>query len=396
VTTTSTTAAAGTSAATLTTAGRLRLGFACNWDPDPRLTWSHTPWNLRSALREHADVLDVGVQLPAAGRMLLKAAFARRRNGRWTSAWKHSALWASLGGRAVARAVRHAELDAVLQVGDLAVVERPFFVLQDLSVDLLLRHYDEAAGGVPHLEALDLDLLRRRRQRQLEVYERATGVLAMSRFLARSLVMDTGLPAAKVHVIYPGATAAAGGHPPPAPRDHAPSRRRLLFVGKDFLTKGGDVVVRALSVLRSGWDPAVTLTVAGPSVWPLPGPVPDGVEFLGRVPVAEVTRMYDRHDLLVMPSRLEGFGIVFVEALARGLPCVGRDAFAMPEIIEPGRNGGLVAGDDPEELARVVAGVLDDDRLYAACADDAAAVARRFTWQRAAAEVVAAVGTALR
>jgi glycosyltransferase involved in cell wall biosynthesis len=372
-----------------------RLGFACVWDPDPRLTWSHTPWNLRAALRQQASLVDVGVRVPPAGRALLKVAFARRRGGRWTTAWKHSALWGSLAGRTVARAVRRAEVDAVVEIGDLAAVDRPFFVLQDLSVDLLLRHYEEAAGAVPHFEALSLDLLRRRRERQLEVYARAAGVLAMSRHLARSLVEDTGLPPAKVHVVYPGATAAAGGQSPPAWRDPVAPRRRLLFVGKDFHTKGGDVVVRALSALRSGWDPACTLTVVGPSAWPLPGAIPDGVEFLGRVPVAEISGLYDRHDLLVMPSRLEGFGIVFVEALARGLPCIGRNTFAMPEIIEPGRNGGLVDGDDPEELARVVAGVLADDATYAACARDAAAVAQRFTWDRAASDVLDAVRSTL-
>jgi glycosyltransferase involved in cell wall biosynthesis len=371
-----------------------RIGFACNWDPDPRLTWSHTPWNLREALRKQADVVDVGVQLPSAGRTLLKAAFARRRNGRWTSSWKHSALWASLCAQVVARGVRAAAVDAVVEIGDLAAVQRPFFVLQDLSVDVLLRHYDKAAGAVPHFEALSLDLLRRRRERQLEIYERATGILAMSRFLARSLVEDTGLPEAKVHVIYPGATAATNGHPPAPARDLAAPRRRLLFVGKDFHTKGGDVVVQALSVLRRDWDPDVTLTIAGPSAWPLPGPVTAGVDFLGRVPVADVARLYDSHDLLVMPSRLEGFGIVFVEALARGLPCVGRNAFAMPEIIEPGRSGGLVDGDDPEELA-TIAGVLADDEVYASCRRNAAGIAHRFTRDRAAGEVLTAVTSAL-
>ena len=100
-------------------------------------------------------------------------------------------------------------------------------------------------------------------------------------------------------------------------------------------------------------------------------------------------RLYDTHDLFVMPSRLEGFGIVFAEALSRGL-AVRRDAnaFAMPEMIEPGRNGALVDSLDPVELASVVADTLADDDLYRECWARRKAVADHFTWERMAGDVL--------
>ncbi len=61
-----------------------------------------------------------------------------------------------------------------------------------------------------------------------------------------------------------------------------------------------------------------------------------------------------------MPSRFEAFGIAFIEALAHGVPVIGRSAFAMPEIIRPGKNGALVHTDDPAELASAIMAVLDD------------------------------------
>lgn len=172
-------------------------------------------------------------------------------------------------------------------------------------------------------------------------------------------------------------------------------RHRLLFVGRDLLGKGGDLVLAALAILRREVNPAITLTVAGPAEWPLPGEVPDGVAFLGLRPPDEVARLYDEHDLFVMPSRLEGFGIVFAEALARGLPCIGRDDYAMPEIIEPGTGGALLAGDDPAELAALIAGVLDDDQLYANCRQNAPKVVSWFSWDRAAGEFVDIIEGAL-
>lgn len=96
-------------------------------------------------------------------------------------------------------------------------------------------------------------------------------------------------------------------------------------------------------------DPNITVTIAGLPRWPLSGAIPDGVNFLGQLPLAEVASLYDCHDLLVMPTRVEGFGFVFLEALSRGLPCIGRDDFAMPEMIRPGLNGALLSKDDPEE-----------------------------------------------
>ena len=102
-------------------------------------------------------------------------------------------------------------------------------------------------------------------------------------------------------------------------------------------------------------------------------------------------RLMDTHDLFVMPSRLEGFGIAFVEALSRGLPCVGRSACAMPEIIQPGVGGALIRDDDTEVLAETIAATLADDELYARCAAAAAGVRAYYTWQRAADDILAIV-----
>lgn len=335
----------------------------------------------------------MGLQLPAPARMMVKAAFARRHDGAWVSNWKHSRLSDIVCQRLIDRGVARTGCDAVLEIQDLAIPSVPFFVLQDLTFDILLRVAGDYDNSVPHFPGLSRDAIRRRRDRQLQVYERSAGILVMSRWAASTLTDWSGVPAAKVHVVYPGRTAAGGVEPDL--RADSPPRQRLLLIGKDFHTKGGDVVVAALDILRRHHDGGITLTVAGPATWPLPGPVPPGVTFLGRIPVDAVSRLYKTHDLLVMPSRMEGFGIVFVEALAHAVPCVGRRAFAMPEIIVPGENGDLVAGDDPEELAETVAGVLADDELYATCARQARDVATRFTWDASADQALAAMQTTL-
>jgi glycosyltransferase involved in cell wall biosynthesis len=60
-------------------------------------------------------------------------------------------------------------------------------------------------------------------------------------------------------------------------------------------------------------------------------------------------------------------------------------------MIVPGRNGALVGGEDPAELADAVARVLADDTLYETCLTAADEVAAHFTWERAADDALAAV-----
>lgn len=372
---------------------RARLGLACAWTADPRATWSGTPWALRESLRRvpgGPEIVDVGVAPPRWLRTGLNALSARRHRGRWVAYWPEWSGWRHAAERRIAARVADERCDATLEIADLAVVDRPYFLYQDLAAALIARDDLRAARE----EYFPMLTGRRRLAAKLEwqrrVYAGAAGVFAMSRWLADFLVEHEGLPRDTVHVVPPGATSLSIAGPVPD-REPGRSRRRLLFLGRDFLRKGGDQVVAALAVLRRDFDPSTTLTVAGPRSWPLPAPPPDGVDFLGPVPRDRVVPLIDAHDLLVMPSRLEGFGIALVEALGRGVPCVGRRAFAMPEIIDDGRTGALVDGDDPVELAEAAARVLADDRIYATTRERAGEVAGYYTWDRAAADMVRVV-----
>lgn len=372
-----------TATVTSTTEGHARLGFACHWT-DPRQTsWSGTPWNLRLALDEVAQVQDVEVGLSDPERQVARLASVRRTAAGWTSPWRHAPTTRAVVARRLRRAADRADIDVLLQIQDLGVTDVPFAVLQDLSYALLLDLY--GPGGVPHFRALGRHRIDALRRRQDQVYEHAAMLLPMSRWLADSLVAH-GVGADRVSVVNPGVNVPVALDAPVPVRRQGPVRR-LLFVGRDFDTKAGPQVVAAFEHLRAHGDVPVTLTVAGPSTWPLRSAPPDGVEFLGRVPFDQVGRLMDSHDLFVMPSLMEGFGIAFVEALLRGLPCVARDACAMPEIL--GADGGrLVRSQDPVDLADEIVRALQDDDLYEACAQAVDRRRRHYTWHRAATQVV--------
>ena len=200
------------------------------------------------------------------------------------------------------------------------------------------------------------------------------------------LVEQCDMPADRVTVVRPGCNVPVVPTAEDLDRRLGRARRELLFVGRDFVRKAGDVVVDAVGMLRAEGED-VRLTVVGPDEWPLPGPVPDGVDFRGRVPREQLGEVFAATDLFVMPSRFEAYGIAFVEALSAGVPCIGRDACAMPEIIDHGVNGCLVGGLETEVVANAIATTLSDDRVYAATAGAATDVAAYYTWERAADEL---------
>jgi glycosyltransferase involved in cell wall biosynthesis len=342
-------------------------------------------------------------------RKALRVANVRYRNGRLTTPWNYSLLTEAYIDRALRCGLkersRDGQIDAVLLVEFLAsIMPIPFYSYADCSWDALFATVarPEMYAGIMSLTSSSM---LRRRDLQLAMYERATGIIAMSRWFARSLVEQSGVPAEKIHVVHPGFSAGRTIRParptrPARPsRDRAAPRRRLLFVGRQhtpyaFYRKGGDLVVAALSILRREYDPQLTLTVVGLNEWPLPGRVPDGVTVLGPLPPDQVAGLYDEHDLFVMPSRQESFGIVFAEALSHGLPCVGRNAYAMPEIVTPGVSGALIDSDDAEALAKTIVAVLEDDNIYRRCTSRAPEIAAYFSWEGTACEIANIIGGA--
>lgn len=92
----------------------------------------------------------------------------------------------------------------------------------------------------------------------------------------------------------------------------------------------------------------------------------DHVEFRGAISDEELERTYRDADVFVLPSSQEGFGIVFLEAFAHGLPVVAADAGAAGDVVR-GR-GLLVPPGDPGSLAASVTRILTEPALRASCA----------------------------
>jgi phosphatidylinositol alpha-1,6-mannosyltransferase len=173
---------------------------------------------------------------------------------------------------------------------------------------------------------------------------------------------------------------------------HPPREAAALIVGRMWSEergKGHDALLEAWPAVRSR-VPAAELWIVGDgddrerlAAKAREAGVGDAVRFLGRVADRDLGDLYRRAALLAMPSRQEGFGLVYAEALWHGLPCVGSSADAAAEVIDAGETGLLVPYGDAPALGDAVASLLADPERRRRMGEAGARRAReRFAYAR--------------
>ena len=162
----------------------------------------------------------------------------------------------------------------------------------------------------------------------------------------------------------------------------------MLQVGHLIESKRNAVTIRALALLRKKY-PEMTLKIIGAGVLrqTLETLVDDlelrdAVTFTGEVPNPEVLSAMAESMFFVMPSKPEGFGIVYLEAMSNRCITIGTQGEGIAELIESGKNGFLVPADDP----KAVADAIDWCMMYP---DEAEKIAQQgyldtkeLTWER--------------
>lgn len=114
----------------------------------------------------------------------------------------------------------------------------------------------------------------------------------------------------------------------------------------------------------------------------------NSVRFTGRVPNPDVLREMGKARFFVMPSVREGFGIVYLEAMACGCVTVGTEGEGVADLIVSGENGFLVPPDDPEAIVRAVEWCLAHPEEADAVAERGRRDALELTWEKNAAQYI--------
>jgi glycosyltransferase involved in cell wall biosynthesis len=191
---------------------------------------------------------------------------------------------------------------------------------------------------------------------------RADAVVCVSRFTQRQVEQTYGrrdsviiFDGIDTEVFVPTAGMARADHGLP-PSD---ARIRLLFVGNRTRRKGFDLLPQIMDRLPADYALFYTGGFQGRETAP---PHPRMVP-IGSPDRAGLVAAYQSCDILLFPSRLEGFGIAPAEALACGRPVVTTDASALPEVVDEGQSGFLVARNDVAGYAERVRALGEDAGL---------------------------------
>lgn len=136
---------------------------------------------------------------------------------------------------------------------------------------------------------------------------------------------------------------------------------KILFVGRDFIRKGGYLTYEAFCELKRQ-KPDCELYVAGPASNPIKSPI-NGYHFLGDCNSDILAYYFNLCDIFCMPSYFEAYGLVFIEALTYGLPCIGRNCYEMPYFIQDGVTGFLIDEDNPLLLANRMLQLLENETI---------------------------------
>ena len=174
----------------------------------------------------------------------------------------------------------------------------------------------------------------------------AAHICARTRLVRDSLIHDYGLSTDRISVVGGGLNFA---ELPQVSEKRAARDPALLFVGKEFHRKGGDFLLEAFQKVQQK-IPNLQLTIVSKEA-PIGIAVPNVTRIAKQCSREEMAELYDNSDLFLLPSRLETWGDVLLEAMAHGLPCIGVQGQAMEEIIDEGRNGFLVEFGNVQQFA---------------------------------------------
>ena len=202
-------------------------------------------------------------------------------------------------------------------------------------------------------------------------YRMAKRILAVSHFVAASVV-ESGIPADKVEVLYEGVEV------PPMVASEARERARqrwsvaadqhlLGCVGYLLPEKGQETVVRAMPAVRAKFPGARLLLAGG-------GPCRERLEALTKQFglqeaiifagfVEDVAQVYAALDIFVFPSLAEPLGTSLLAAMAWGLPVLAVASGGVPEYVDDGENGLLVAESKPDLVTDGIVRLLSNDSL---------------------------------
>ncbi len=227
-------------------------------------------------------------------------------------------------------------------------------------------------------------------------------VLATSAYCQDAIVRHYGVPAERIRRVPEGIDLARWRRLA-AQSPRLSDGSTILCVARQYPRKHIADLLRALPQVRRSVPSAHAVIVGdGPEHAALRAlaaglGLGDAVRFLGAIQEDDAVAWWYRHaDVFCLPSVQEAFGIVFLEAMASGLPVVAARAAAIPEVVPDGQAGLLVPPGDVEALAAALATLLSEPPRRVAYGTYGQAHAQQYDWGLVADRFLAQVAPLVR
>lgn len=351
-----------------------KLIVLSNWIHPLEKSWSGTTYSLTKALGKYYDVeikdLSIGKGLKMLSRMSRLPCIGEFFGFLYDNALQYKANLIVGKDKSI----------PVFEICEDVKVKNPYFTYQDMTyhAGLIVKEWRKkypfifpAAGN----NILSLCEIHRRERRQHDEYQHASAVFFMSLWVKNIMSEYHSDVTSKMFHIGGGTNIDINSIDITKKEGN-----KFLFIGRDFERKAGDLVIEAFKILKTQHMPNAELHMAGCK----PQEKVDGVIYYGDVDFIKVSELLNKCDVFCMPSRFEAYGLVFVEALIYGLPCIGRRFFEMPHFIENGKDGVLIECDDPFVLAKKMFDVISDKCMIDYVQSKQATYIERYSWDSVA------------
>lgn len=204
----------------------------------------------------------------------------------------------------------------------------------------------------------------------------------------KTALENMGIPSPKIKVVPNGVDAEKFFN-----REKINRKKNILYVGSLTKNKGVHLLLEAFSKLSYKY-PGFRLVITGD------GPeeenlrnlsekllIKNKVDFYGSKPHDEIGSIMSDSFLFVLPSKDEGFGVVLIEALASGLPCVAFNSGGVKDILS-NNNGILVEPENVSELSCAIEKLITNRNLYKQLSANGIDVAKEYKWDTIAEKII--------
>ncbi len=355
------------------------LYFVSEWSKNKAATWSGTCYGLFKSLSKLVQVIDIETKLPLLIR--LPMAFLKKYKLVSDDLYMSKILMRRLLFK------NKIKRGPVLQFDELvldSVSKVPSYNYIDATADQVLWLYKndkKIFDMVGYLKNVPLSKLKKRVNSQNEYFSKCSGIFTMGKWIAKDLVSRTGVDKRKVHAVGGGINLDNSKI-----KSQDKQSNKILFVGREYQRKGLYPLIEAYKEVLTIM-PNAELHVAGPSVNPIQEDI-SNLYFYGECDSDAIADLMNKCDIFVMPSYYEAYGLVFIEALTFGLPCIGRNTNEMPYLIENGETGYIIEDDNTIMLSNKIIDLLKNERIKKNVANKREWYLKEYSWNTVAKRIV--------